>query len=152
MVERLLDFCGIGGEEKKKYAVLCMQPSYDLDTHHPSPVGRKKLSWIRNVKPLRLLTVCCVLLPFCLALHACRFHSLLAYSLTPFLRSWFFVFFFCLCLFRVNRRREKIGTGKTDQTRKREKENEFRIDCRRSFVSLFFYFYFFGKTKYIVRI
>lgn len=126
---------GSGGREKKD-AVLCMQPSFDLDTHHPSPVGRK--SYLES--EMLSLYGCspCAVSCLCLALHACRFHSLLAYSLTPFLRSWVF----CFLLLPVSVPREQTAReNRHGKNRSNEKKREKRMNFGSIVVGPLFLFF-----------
>jgi hypothetical protein len=137
---------GGGGERKKKtLCPACNPPSIWTLTTPRRLVEKSYLeSGMLSLYGCSRCAVSCL----CLALHACRFHSLLAYSLTPFLRSWVFCFA-CVCSAWTDGER-KSAREKQIKREKERKENEFRIDCRRSFVS--FFYYLFCKTKYIVRI
>lgn len=105
------------------------------DTQPPS-------GWLKSYLESGMLSLygCsrCAVSCLCLALHACRFHSLLAYSLTPFLRSWVF----CFLLLPVSVPREQTAReNRHGKNRSNEKKREKRMNFGSIVVGPLFLFF-----------
>jgi hypothetical protein len=127
---------GGGGERKKKtLCPACNPPSIWTLTTPRRLVEKSYLeSGMLSLYGCSRCAVSCL----CLALHACRFHSLLAYSLTPFLRSWVF----CFLLLPVSVPREQTAReNRHGKNRSNEKKREKRMNFGSIVVGPLFLFF-----------